>query len=89
MLQMMLGEVVLGGVGAGFYGMMLYVFITVFIVGLMVGRTPEYLGKKIEAKEVVLTIAGHLIPAATILTMSAVSCLTAGRDIQPRAAWSQ
>ena len=45
MLQMMLGEVVLGGVGAGFYGMMLYVFITVFIVGLMVGRTPEYLGK--------------------------------------------
>ena len=76
MLQMMLGEVVLGGVGAGFYGMMLYVFITVFIVGLMVGRTPEYLGKKIEAKEVVLTIAGLLIPAATILTMSAVSCLT-------------
>lgn len=44
--------------------------------GLMVGRTPEYLGKKIEAKEVVLTIAGLLIPAATILTMSAVSCLT-------------
>ncbi len=76
MLQMMLGEVVLGGVGAGFYGMMLYVFITVFIVGLMVGRTPEYLGKKIEAKEIVLTIAGLLIPAATILSMSALSCLT-------------
>lgn len=73
MLQMMLGEVVYGGTGAGFYGMLLYVFITVFIVGLMVGRTPEYLGKKIEAKEVVLTIIGLLLPAITILIFSGAS----------------
>ena len=75
MLQMMLGEVVYGGTGAGFYGMLLYVFITVFIVGLMVGRTPEYLGKKVESKEVVLTIVGLLVPAITILIFSGASAV--------------
>lgn len=50
MLQTVLGEVVIGGVGAGFYGIMIYVLITVFIVGLMVGRTPEYLGKRLKLK---------------------------------------
>lgn len=76
MLQMMLGEIIIGGTGAGFYGMILYVLITVFIVGLMVGRTPEYLGKKVEAREIVMTIVGLLLPAVTILIFSAISVVT-------------
>ena len=52
MVNIMLGEVVFGGVGAGLYGMLMFVLLTVFIAGLMVGRTPEYLGKKIEAREI-------------------------------------
>ena len=67
MLQMMLGEVVIGGVGAGFYGMMVFVILSVFIIGLMVGRTPEYLGKKIEAREMKMATLAVLIPAVTIL----------------------
>jgi len=77
LLQMMLGEVVLGGVGAGFYGMMMYIVLTVFIVGLMVGRTPEYLGKKIEAREMKMaTLAVVVIPAAAILLFSAAAAVT-------------
>lgn len=76
MLQMMLGEVIIGGVGAGFYGMMLYIFMTVFIVGLMVGRTPEYLGKKIEAREMKMATLAILIPAVTILAGSAIASVT-------------
>ena len=75
MLQMMLGEIVFGGVGAGFYGMMLYVFITVFIVGLMVGRTPEYLGKKIEAFEMKMVLLALLIPSCGVLLGSAAACV--------------
>lgn len=75
MLQIMLGEVVIGGVGAGFYGMMMFVMLTVFIVGLMVGRTPEYLGKKIEANEMKMAIIAILIPAITILFGSAISVM--------------
>ena len=73
MLQMQVGEVIFGGVGAGFYGMMLFVILTVFIVGLMVGRTPEYLGKKIEVREMKMAALGVLIPAVTILTFSAIA----------------
>lgn len=73
LLQMMLGEVIFGGVGAGFYGMMLFVLLTVFIVGLMVGRTPEYLGKKIEAWEMKMVTIAILIPAVVILTFTAVA----------------
>lgn len=76
LLQMQLGEVVFGGVGAGFYGMMLFVILTVFIVGLMVGRTPEYLGKKIEARETKMATLGILIPAVTILTGSGIAAVT-------------
>ncbi|GBG58161.1 potassium-transporting ATPase potassium-binding subunit [Sporomusaceae bacterium FL31] len=76
MLQMMLGEVVVGGVGAGFYGIMLYVLLTVFIVGLMVGRTPEYLGKKIEAWEMKMATLGILIPSVAILLASAIAVIT-------------
>lgn len=75
MLQMMLGEIVLGGVGAGFYGMMLYIFVTIFIVGLMVGRTPEYLGKKIEVFEMKMVMLALLIPSCGILLCSAIACV--------------
>ena len=67
LFNMMTGEVIFGGVGSGFYGMFLYVILTVFIAGLMVGRSPEYLGKKIEAYEVKLAMFGVLIPSALIL----------------------
>ncbi|MEK2645289.1 potassium-transporting ATPase subunit KdpA [Bdellovibrio sp. BCCA] len=73
MVNMMLGEVVFGGVGAGMYGMLLFVILTVFISGLMVGRTPEYLGKKIEAKEIIWIVIGVLAPCVAILILSAVA----------------
>jgi K+-transporting ATPase ATPase A chain len=72
-----LGEVVFGGVGAGLYGMLVMVVLTVFIAGLMVGRTPEYLGKKIQAREVQMAMLYVLIFPAVILTMTAVSVLAA------------
>lgn len=75
LLQMMLGEVVLGGVGAGLYGMLIFVILTVFIIGLMVGRTPEYLGKKIEAREMKMATLAVLIPAATILLGSGIAAV--------------
>ncbi len=71
--NIMLGEVIFGGVGAGMYGMLLYVFLTVFLAGLMVGRSPEYLGKKIEAPEIKMAILGILGPCAVILVGAAIS----------------
>jgi len=76
MLQMMLGEVVFGGVGAGLYGMLIFVILTVFVVGLMVGRTPEYLGKKIESWEIKMATIAILVPAITILVGSALASVT-------------
>lgn len=76
LLQMKLGEVIFGGVGAGFYGIMLFVILSVFIVGLMVGRTPEYLGKKIEARETKMATLGILFPSVTMLTSSAIAAVT-------------
>ncbi|HEY3425024.1 MAG TPA: potassium-transporting ATPase subunit KdpA, partial [Negativicutes bacterium] len=76
MLQIMLGEVIFGGVGSGFYGIMTHVILTVFIVGLMVGRTPEYLGKKIEAHEMKMAVLAVLISAVTILIGSAIASVT-------------
>ena len=75
LFNILLGEVVFGGVGAGLYGMILFVILTVFLVGLMVGRTPEYLGKKIEAREVRLAIIGILIPSLVILCGAALALL--------------
>lgn len=72
MLQIMVGEVVFGGVGSGLYGMLIFVVLTIFIVGLMVGRTPEYLGKKIEPYEMKMATLAVLIPAGTILLGSAI-----------------
>ena len=75
MVNMQLGEVVFGGVGAGLYGMLVMIVLTVFIAGLMVGRTPEYLGKKIQAREVQMAMLYVLVFPAAILTMTAISSL--------------
>jgi K+-transporting ATPase ATPase A chain len=77
LLNIMLGEVIFGGVGAGMYGMILFIVLSVFIAGLMVGRTPEYLGKKIEAHDVKLAMLAVLILAFCILAGSAVAAATA------------
>ncbi len=71
LVNIQLGEVIFGGVGAGLYGMLVFVLLTVFIAGLMVGRTPEYLGKKIEAREMKLAMLYVLIFPLLILTFSA------------------
>jgi K+-transporting ATPase ATPase A chain len=73
LLNIQLGEVIFGGVGAGLYGMLVMVVLTVFIAGLMVGRTPEYLGKRIQAREVQAAMLYVLIFPATILTLTALS----------------
>jgi K+-transporting ATPase ATPase A chain len=73
-----LGEVVFGGVGAGMYGILIFVIIAVFVSGLMVGRTPEYLGKKVEAYEMKMASLGILFPAATILVLTAIAVVTTG-----------
>jgi K+-transporting ATPase ATPase A chain len=77
MINMMLGEVVFGGVGAGLYGIVVFIILTVFIAGLMVGRTPEYLGKKIEAYDVKMAMLAVLIFSMLILTLTAVGSVTA------------
>ena len=73
LVNIMLGEVVFGGVGAGLYGMFVFVVLAVFIAGLMVGRTPEYLGKKIESYDVKMAMLAVLVLTFTILAFSAVS----------------
>ena len=73
MVNMQLGEVIFGGVGAGLYGMLVMVILTVFIAGLMVGRTPEYLGKKIQSREIRMAMLYVLIFPASILLFSALS----------------
>jgi potassium-transporting ATPase potassium-binding subunit len=73
LINIMLGEVVFGGVGAGLYGVFVFVVLAVFIAGLMVGRTPEYLGKKIEAYDVKMAMLAVLILTFTILTFSAIA----------------
>ncbi len=75
MWLMQLGEIVFGGVGSGLYGMLIYAIIAVFIAGLMVGRTPEYLGKKIEAFEMKMASLVILIPAAAVLLGTALACM--------------
>ena len=70
------GEVIFGGVGSGLYGMLLFVLLAVFIAGLMVGRTPEYLGKKIEAREVKLVMIGTLAVPLLVLFATALAIAT-------------
>jgi K+-transporting ATPase ATPase A chain len=76
LVNMMTGEVIFGGVGSGLYGMLLMVILAVFIAGLMVGRTPEYLGKKIEAREVKLTLIGTLFVPLSVLAFTAFALAT-------------
>jgi K+-transporting ATPase ATPase A chain len=72
-VNMQLGEIVFGGVGSGLYGMLLFAIVAVFVAGLMVGRTPEYLGKKIEAKEVKMAMLAILILPLSILGFTALA----------------
>ena len=95
MVLMQLGEVVFGGVGSGLYGLLVFAIVAVFIAGLMVGRTPEYLGKKIEAFEMKMASLAILVPAAAVLLGTALACIverdlhegaraTTGRTASPR-----
>ena len=78
LVNMMLGEVIFGGVGAGLYGMLLFVLISVFLAGLMIGRTPEYLGKKLEAREVRLLVATLLVMPVGVLVLTALGVSLSG-----------
>jgi K+-transporting ATPase ATPase A chain len=73
MVNIMLGEIIFGGVGSGLYGMMLFVIVAMFVAGLMVGRTPEYLGKKLESKEVKMAMLGILILPLSMLGFTALA----------------
>ena len=87
--NMFTGEVIWGGVGSGLYGMFFYIVIAVFIAGLMVGRTPEYLGKKIEAREIKLAAVGALLVPTMVLVLTAIAIVhrpRAGVHLQPRRA---
>ena len=83
LLNMMTDIVIFGGVGAGMYGILIYAIIAVFIAGLMVGRTPEYLGKKLEQKEVKMAMLAIIVTSACILVFSAIS--SRKRVSRPRA----
>jgi potassium-transporting ATPase potassium-binding subunit len=74
MFNLMLGEIIFGGVGSGLYGMLIFVLVTVFLAGLMVGRTPEYLGKKVEAFEIKMAILAILAPSIVIKIFTAIAC---------------
>ena len=76
LVNIFVGEVVFGGVGSGLYGMFFYIVIAVFVAGLMVGRTPEYLGKKIEAREIKYAAIGALFVPTLVLTLTALSVVT-------------
>ena len=76
MAQIMTGEVIWGGVGSGLYSMLLFVILAVFIAGLMVGRTPEFLGKKIEAREIKLTVIGSIAVPMMVLVTTALAIAT-------------
>ena len=73
--NILLGEVIIGGVGSGLYGMLIFAVLTVFIAGLMVGRTPEYLGKKIEAKEIKMAVLAALVLPFSVLGFTALACV--------------
>ena len=77
MVNLMLGEIIFGGVGSGMYGMVVFIILTVFIAGLMVGRTPEYLGKKINAFEVKMALIATLAPNFVILVFAAFASVSA------------
>jgi K+-transporting ATPase ATPase A chain len=75
LINIQLGEIIVGGVGAGMYGMLLFVILSIFVAGLMVGRTPEYVGKKIEAKEVKMAMLAILVLPLMYLGWTAIAML--------------
>ena len=88
LINMLLGEIIIGGVGAGLYGMLLFAILAIFLAGLMVGRTPEYVGKKIEAREVKFTMLAILVLPLAILGFTALASVVPagpGRPGQCRA----
>jgi K+-transporting ATPase ATPase A chain len=78
LVNMLLGEIIFGGVGSGLYGMVMFVVLTVFLAGLMVGRTPEYLGKRIEAREVICATVAVILPSLMVLIGTSLTVLTSG-----------
>jgi len=91
LVNVMLGEVIFGGVGSGLYGMLVFVILAVFIAGLMVGRTPEYLGKKVEAFDVKMAMLSVLVTSVTILTLAAIAVVAkfgTFEHFESRPAWS-
>ena len=82
LVMMQLGEVIFGGVGSGLYGMLVFVIVAVFVAGLMVGRTPEYLGKKIEVYEMKMASLLILIMPIAVLILTALAVVTA-RQARP------
>ena len=76
LINMELGEIIVGGVGAGLYGMLLFVIVAMFVAGLMVGRTPEYVGKKLEAREVKMTMLAILVLPLAMLGFTAIALVT-------------
>jgi K+-transporting ATPase ATPase A chain len=86
LVNIQLGEIIFGGVGAGLYGMLIYAVLAVFIAGLMVGRTPEYLGKKIEQKEVKMAMLYVLVAAASILVFTAAGSVL---DLPKESPWNR
>lgn len=76
LLNMLTSEVIFGGVGSGLYGMIVFVLLTIFITGLMVGRTPDYLGKKIEAREMKFAMLAMVVPAFLVLAFTAIGALS-------------
>ena len=83
MWLMQLGEVIFGGVGSGLYGMLIFAIVAVFVAGLMVGRTPEYLGKKIEAFEMKMAALVILIPPLVVLVGTAIAVVGPGSTTRP------
>src|SRR5690242_21579247 len=73
LVNILLGEVIVGGVGAGLYGMLLFIILSIFVAGLMVGRPPEYVGKKIESREVKMAMLAILVLALMYLGWTAVA----------------
>ena len=91
LINIELGEVIFGGVGAGLYGVLVFVVLSVFIAGLMVGRTPEYLGKKIESFDVKMAVLAILITSVTILVFAAIGVVAkfgTARHYQSKRAWA-
>ena len=76
LFNIQMGELVIGGTGSGLYAMLIYAVLAVFIAGLMVGRTPEYIGKKIESREMTLAVIAVAVPPFMILGLTAIACVT-------------